>query len=189
MSRPAGQEPALALLVRWRAFCRFAAAAQVRRRRFREPRPLVARSPQLGSDVVRSLCRAGGLNVLQYATHAGKNVVYLGARVRTRCCAVARLRSPVNGQKQGEAAMENSRRDVMAGACAVAAMTFSPAALAAWEPSQRYPDPAIQSSRSVLQQIPDRACGRRAARERLPFQRGCGLFRRCALSAVERHSQ
>ena len=41
--------------------------------------------------------------------------------------------------------MENSRRDVMAGACAVAAMTFSPAALAAWEPSQRYPDPAIQS--------------------------------------------
>ena len=41
--------------------------------------------------------------------------------------------------------MENSRRDMMAGACAVAAMTFAPAALAAWEPSQRYPDPAIQT--------------------------------------------
>jgi len=38
--------------------------------------------------------------------------------------------------------MENSRRDMMAGA---AAMTFAPAALAAWEPSQRYPDPAVQS--------------------------------------------
>jgi hypothetical protein len=25
------------------------------------------------------------------------------------------------------------------------AMTFAPAALAAWEPSQRYPDPAVQS--------------------------------------------
>jgi hypothetical protein len=24
-------------------------------------------------------------------------------------------------------------------------MTFAPAALAAWEPSQRYPDPAVQS--------------------------------------------
>src|SRR5262245_66583010 len=51
----------------------------------------------------------------------------------------------VNGQKQGEAAMENSRREMMAGACAAAAMTFAPATLAAWEPSQRYPDPAVQS--------------------------------------------
>src|SRR5262245_40735745 len=51
----------------------------------------------------------------------------------------------VNGQKQGEAAMENSRRDMMAGACAAAAMTFAPAALATWEPSLRYPDPAVQS--------------------------------------------
>jgi hypothetical protein len=41
--------------------------------------------------------------------------------------------------------MGNSRRDMMAGACAAAAMTFAPAALAAWEPSQRYPDPAVQS--------------------------------------------
>jgi gluconolactonase len=41
--------------------------------------------------------------------------------------------------------MENSRREIMAGACAAAAMNFAPAALAAWEPSQRYPDPAIQS--------------------------------------------
>src|SRR5437660_1005432 len=41
--------------------------------------------------------------------------------------------------------MENSRRDMMAGACAAAAMTFAPAALAAWQPSQRYPDPAVQS--------------------------------------------
>ena len=39
--------------------------------------------------------------------------------------------------------MENSRREIMAGACAAAAMNFAPAALAAWEPSQRYPDPAI----------------------------------------------
>jgi gluconolactonase len=46
---------------------------------------------------------------------------------------------------QGEATMENSRREIMAGACAAAAINFSPAALAAWEPSQRYPDPAIQS--------------------------------------------
>src|SRR5215471_1236728 len=51
----------------------------------------------------------------------------------------------VNGQKQGEAAMENSRRDMMAGACAAAAMTFAPEALASWEPSQRYPDPAIKA--------------------------------------------
>jgi gluconolactonase len=41
--------------------------------------------------------------------------------------------------------MENSRRDMMAGACAAAAMTFAPAALAAWEPSQRYPEPTVQS--------------------------------------------
>src|SRR5215813_14010343 len=41
--------------------------------------------------------------------------------------------------------MGNSRRDMMAGACAAAAMTFAPAALAAWEPSQRYPDPAVLS--------------------------------------------
>ena len=42
--------------------------------------------------------------------------------------------------------MENSRREIMAGACAAAAMNFAPAALAAWEPSQRYPDPAIRVS-------------------------------------------
>ena len=41
--------------------------------------------------------------------------------------------------------MENSRRGGMAGACAAAAMNFAPAALAAWEPSQRYPDPAISN--------------------------------------------
>ena len=41
--------------------------------------------------------------------------------------------------------MENSRRDMMASACAAAAMTFAPEALASWEPSQRYPDPAVQS--------------------------------------------
>jgi len=41
--------------------------------------------------------------------------------------------------------MEKSRRDMMAGACAAAAMTFTSEALAAWEPSQRYPDPAVQS--------------------------------------------
>jgi gluconolactonase len=41
--------------------------------------------------------------------------------------------------------MENSRRDMLAGACAAAAMSFTSAALAAWESSQRYPDPAVQS--------------------------------------------
>jgi hypothetical protein len=34
---------------------------------------------------------------------------------------------------------------MMAGACAAAAMTFAHPPLAAWEPSQRYPDPAVQS--------------------------------------------
>jgi hypothetical protein len=43
--------------------------------------------------------------------------------------------------------MENSRREMMAGACAAAAMTFAPAALVAREPSQRYPDRAVQSLR------------------------------------------
>src|SRR2546422_1897800 len=40
--------------------------------------------------------------------------------------------------------MTNSRRDMLAGASAAAAMTFANAALAAWQPSERYPDPAVQ---------------------------------------------
>jgi gluconolactonase len=38
----------------------------------------------------------------------------------------------------------NSRRDMLTGAGAAAAMTFANTALAAWEPSLRYPDPAVQ---------------------------------------------
>jgi gluconolactonase len=33
----------------------------------------------------------------------------------------------------------------MRGRGLLAAMTFAPAALAAWEPSQRYPEPTVQS--------------------------------------------
>ena len=40
--------------------------------------------------------------------------------------------------------MTNSRRDMLTGAGAAAAMTFANTALGAWEPSQRYPDPAVQ---------------------------------------------
>jgi gluconolactonase len=39
--------------------------------------------------------------------------------------------------------MDSTRRDMLAGAGAVGAMTYSRAALG-WEPNERYPDPAIQ---------------------------------------------
>src|SRR5258706_11660894 len=40
--------------------------------------------------------------------------------------------------------MEFTRRNLTAGAGATAATTFTRTALGGWEPSERYPDPAIQ---------------------------------------------
>src|SRR5262249_8929439 len=53
------------------------------------------------------------------------------------------LRGAVRGRQGGDA-VTNSRRDMLTGAGAAAAMTFASTALAAWEPSTRYPDPAVQ---------------------------------------------
>src|SRR3954449_3740056 len=154
--RAAGQKPAPTLLICWRAFCRFAAAAQVRRRPLEEPRPLVARSPRLGP----TWCARYAGQVVQTCCNTQRTpakMLFSSVRGSARDVVPSQDQGPVNGQQQGEAAMENSRRDVMAGACAVAAMTFSPAALAAWEPSQRYPDPAIQSLDPSFNKY-DRAC-------------------------------
>src|SRR6266481_4907073 len=41
-------------------------------------------------------------------------------------------------------AMEMTRRHMFGAACAAAAMTLTRTALGGWEPSERYPDPAIQ---------------------------------------------
>jgi gluconolactonase len=41
--------------------------------------------------------------------------------------------------------MEMTRRHMFAAASAAAAMTFPHTALGGWEPSERYPDPAIKS--------------------------------------------
>ena len=41
--------------------------------------------------------------------------------------------------------MEMTRRQMFAAASAAAAMTFPHTALGGWEPSERYPDPAIKS--------------------------------------------
>jgi len=41
--------------------------------------------------------------------------------------------------------MEMTRRDMVGAACAAAALTVTSAALGGWEPSERYPDPAIKS--------------------------------------------
>src|SRR5713101_378483 len=41
--------------------------------------------------------------------------------------------------------MELTRRDMVGAACAAAAMTLPRAALGGWEPSERYPDPAVKS--------------------------------------------
>ena len=42
-------------------------------------------------------------------------------------------------------AMEMTRRHMFEAACAAAAMTLTRTALGGWEPSERYPDPAIKS--------------------------------------------
>ena len=41
--------------------------------------------------------------------------------------------------------MEMTRRDMVGVACAAAALTVTSAALGGWEPSERYPDPAVKS--------------------------------------------
>src|SRR5262249_6664924 len=41
--------------------------------------------------------------------------------------------------------MEMTRRHMFGAACAAAAMTLTRSALGGWEPSERYPDPAIKS--------------------------------------------
>jgi gluconolactonase len=42
-------------------------------------------------------------------------------------------------------AMEMTRRHTVGAACATAAMALARTALGGWEPSERYPDPAIKS--------------------------------------------
>jgi gluconolactonase len=41
--------------------------------------------------------------------------------------------------------MKMTRRDMFGAACAATAMTLTRTALGGWEPSERYPDPAIKS--------------------------------------------
>jgi len=41
--------------------------------------------------------------------------------------------------------MEMTRRHTVGAACATAAMALARTALGGWEPSERYPDPAIKS--------------------------------------------
>ena len=60
--------------------------------------------------------------------------------------------------------MNQTRREMFTTAGAAAAMAAAaPQAFAAWEPNERYPDPAIQIARSGLQQIPHRADARSSA--------------------------
>ena len=92
---------------------------------------------------------------------------------------------PVTGGR----VMAFTRRNMLAATGAAAAMTFTRTALGGWEPSERYPDPAIQILDPALREISHRAGQRRAARHRHALVRGAGLFRRRALPALERHPQ
>ena len=52
--------------------------------------------------------------------------------------------------------MAFTRRNMLAATGAAAAMTLTRTALGGWEPNARYPDPAIQISRSRLCEISHR---------------------------------
>ena len=78
----------------------------------------------------------------------------------------------------GGRVMEFTRRNMLAATGAAAAMTFTRTALGGWEPSARYPDPAVQILDPALCQISRRAGERRAARHRHALVRGAGLVRR-----------
>ena len=57
-----------------------------------------------------------------------------------------------------------------------------------WEPSERYPDPAIQILDPASRNTGSRSLGR-TARHRLPLVRRAGVVRRRPLPAVERHPE
>ena len=80
--------------------------------------------------------------------------------------------------------MEMTRRHMFGAAYAVAAMTLTRTALGGWEPSERYPDPAIKSLDPIFNK---RQC--RAARDRHALVRRAGVVRRCTLPDLERHPQ
>ena len=86
--------------------------------------------------------------------------------------------------------MEMTRRHMFAATSAAAAMTSPHTALGGWEPSERYPDPAIKSLDPSFDQYRLSIGQRRAARA--PAMRWCrraGLVRRRPLPAVERHPE
>ena len=69
--------------------------------------------------------------------------------------------------------MNMTRRDALAGAAIVAASTATRTAHGAWEPNERYPDPAVKISRPQLPEISAQHRGhgapsRRHALERRP---------------------
>ena len=67
--------------------------------------------------------------------------------------------------------MNATRRGMMTAAGAAAAMVaVAPKAFAAWEPNERYPDPAIQTLDPAFNKYRHRANHRREDRRRLPLE-------------------
>src|SRR5262249_52798629 len=67
-----------------------------------------------------------------------------GARACARIETIKTTRPRSRSMTGEDNAMDTTRRSWLAGASAIVAMTSARTALGGWEPSERYPDPAIQ---------------------------------------------
>ena len=74
--------------------------------------------------------------------------------------------------------MQITKRDMLAAAGAVTAMTFTGTAFGRWEPSERYPDPAVQVLDPSFNKYRLALAERRALADRHALVRGPGLVRR-----------
>jgi hypothetical protein len=85
--------------------------------------------------------------------------------------------------------MNLTRREALAGTTVVAASAAASAALAGWEPNERYPDPAIKVLDASFRKYRTQHRWHGASRHRHALERRADLVRRWALPALERHAQ
>ena len=86
--------------------------------------------------------------------------------------------------------MDISRREMFAAAGAVAATSaLGTRAFGGWEPSERYPDPAIKSLDPSFNKYRLFNAGIERLATGMRWCRRAGLVRRCALPDLERHPQ
>ena len=88
-----------------------------------------------------------------------------------------------------ETAMRMTRRTFLTTGMAATTLAAAPRAFAQWQPSLRYPDPAVQIVDPSFARYRLGAHQGRAAGHGLPLVGGAGVVRRRALPAVERHPE